>query len=110
MTFLRLKDDGPHEIILKIHERPVEGAEQGLYTLAWTFDPVQLVPIVALAGKSKLIYVWRLEWDEDKGCAIASRLRVLKGHGGVRLPSISATESGRGADVPFNAFRHSHRI
>ncbi|CDZ96969.1 Transcriptional repressor EED/ESC/FIE, required for transcriptional silencing, WD repeat superfamily [Phaffia rhodozyma] len=73
VLFLRLTAQSPYKVFLKIQE-----PEDEIYTVAWSYDPVRLQPIVAFCGRSNLIYVWRLSVDPGEP---AERLRVLRGHG-----------------------------
>ena len=65
--------------------------DPGFSVLAWTYDPVCLVPIMAVAGASNEVHVWRLGWNDKLGSPAAEKLKTLRGHTGVRslLPTTS---------------------
>jgi hypothetical protein len=77
VTLLRLGPQQPNKVVLKIVE-----PEDDIHCVAWSYDPIRLMPLITFAGRKGLIYVWRLSLEPGQG---AERFRVLRGHGEVRL-------------------------
>lgn len=59
-------------------------SERVIHAIAWSWDPVRLVPILAFAGRSAVIHVWRLSNVRGE----AEPIRALAGHGEVRSPCV----------------------
>lgn len=76
MTLLRVGPQQPNKVVLKIVE-----PEDDIHCVAWSYDPIRLMPLITFAGRKGLIYIWRLSLEPGQG---AERLRVLRGHGEVR--------------------------
>lgn len=80
VTLLRLGPQQPNKVVLKL----VEPGDE-ILCVAWSFDPIRLMPLLAFAGRKGLIYIWRLSVEPGQG---AERFRVLRGHGEVRVCSL----------------------
>lgn len=57
--------------------------QDDLYTLAWSFDPYRMRPVIAVGGESGLVYIVDVE--------ARTMHRILSGHGDVSRCSLERT-------------------